>query len=166
MTARGAEHLIDRAAVSGISAIALDVLIASAIGTMSLATLGANIPALVILTTIAVGWSVAGALWLGPRIHTANWFEHTIADFGQSQGNVATGFVLADMSDPQRLTKAADSYGYKQLTYEPLLGGGILTALSIPLLEQFGPLAFGLTSLVVTVALVVWGVVRNRSAPR
>ncbi|MBV9583016.1 MAG: sodium:glutamate symporter [Chloroflexi bacterium] len=166
MTAQGGEQLIDRAAVSGISAIALDALIACAIGTMSLATLGANVPALVILTVLAVAWSVVGALWLGPRVHTRNWFEHTIADFGQSQGNVATGFVLADMSDPARSTRAVDAYGYKQLTYEPLLGGGLLTALSIPLLEQIGPLAFGVLSLVVTVALIAWGILRSRSFQR
>lgn len=158
------EHLIDRRSVSGISAISLDALIASAIGTMSLAALGANIPALVILTVLAVAWSVFGMLVLGPRIHPKNWFEHSLADFGQSQGNVATGFILADMADPKHQTNAANSYGYKQLTYEPILGGGIITAFSIPLIIQFGSLAFGLVSAVITVLLIVWGVLRARKA--
>jgi ESS family glutamate:Na+ symporter len=155
---------IDRRAVSGISAIALDVLIASAIGTMSLAPLGANIPALVILTAIAVAWIVLVAPYLAPRIHPVHWFEHGIADFGQSQGNVATGFVLADMADPARRTDAAVAYGYKQLTYEPLLGGGLLTALSVPLIVAFGALTFGLAATVGTAVLVVWGVRRRRRA--
>jgi ESS family glutamate:Na+ symporter len=134
------EHLVERRTVNDITGLALDILIASAIGTMSLVALGSNIPALVILTAIAFAWSVVGMLWLGPGIHRVDWFEHAIADYGQSQGNVATGFVLADMADPDRTTNAARAYGYKQLIYEPFLGGGILTA-----------------------GLIIWGIVRNRS---
>lgn len=163
-TKLGKDHYIDRRSVTGISSISLDALIASAIGTMSLAALGANIPALVILTVIAVAWSVFGMLFLGPRIHGPNWFEHSLADFGQSQGNVATGFILADMADPKHQTNTATAYGYKQLTYEPILGGGILTAFSVPLIIEWGSLVFGIVSAVITVALVLWGMARNRSA--
>ena len=162
LTATRKEELVERRTVNDITTLALDILIAAAIGTMSLAALGANIPSLVILTAIAFGWSVVGMLWLGPRIHRVNWFEHAIADYGQSQGNVATGFVLADMADPARSTAAARAYGYKQLTYEPLLGGGILTALSVPIILVIGPVWFGAASAVVTVALILWGVLRNR----
>lgn len=156
------DRLIDRRSVAGIASISLDALIASAIGTMSLAALGANIPALVILTVIAVAWSVFGLLYLAPRIHPYNWFEHGLADFGQSQGNVATGFILADMADPNHQTKVVNAYGYKQLTYEPILGGGLITAFSIPLIMEFGSLAFGIMSAIVTVALIFWGVWRSR----
>jgi ESS family glutamate:Na+ symporter len=109
------------------AAIVLGVAILwGAIGTTSLASLGSNVPAIVIFTVIGVLWSVVTLLWLGRRFHRTNWFEHTIADFGQSQGNVATGFVLADMVDPQRRTSTANDYGYKQLIYEPILGGGLI----------------------------------------
>ena len=160
-------HLISKRAVNGISAVALDVLIASAIGTMSLAALSSNIPALVVFTVIAVAWSVVALLVFGPRIHGRDWFEHAIADFGQSQGNVATGFVLADMVDPQRRTRATTAYGYKQLGYEPFLGGGLITAFSVPLILAWGSLTFGLVSTVLAVAMLAWGVLRrrNRSAP-
>ena len=161
MTRAGRAHLVDRAAVSSIAVLALDFLIAAAIGSMSLATLGANIPALVILTVIAVIWSVVVVLFLAPRIHAANWFEHAMADFGQSQGNVATGFVLADMADPGHKTNVANAYGYKQLTYEPILGGGLITAFSIPMIIAWGSLAFGIACLVITVLLIVWGLRRR-----
>lgn len=160
------DQYIDRRAVAGIGTFALDGLIASAIGTMSLAAIGANIPALVILTVIAVIWSVVGLLWLAPRIHPRNWFEHGLADFGQSQGNVATGFILADMADPDHKTKVVTAYGYKQLTYEPLLGGGLLTAFSIPMLMAFGSLWFGIVTALITVALIAWGMLRTRSLRR
>jgi ESS family glutamate:Na+ symporter len=157
------EDLVERRTVNDITGLALDILIAAAIGTMSLAALGSNVPALTILTAIAFAWSVVGMLWLGPRIHRVDWFEHSIADYGQSQGNVATGFVLADMADPDRSTSAARAYGYKQLIYEPFLGGGILTAFSIPVIVQIGSLWFGVVSLVVTIALIAWGVLRKRA---
>lgn len=76
--------------------------------------------------------------------------------------NVATGFILADMADPEGQTNVVTAYGYKQLTYEPILGGGLITAFSIPVIMEFGSLAFGIVSALVTVALVVWGVLRTR----
>src|SRR5262249_24390319 len=104
LTRTGQEALVERRTVNEITGLSLALLIAAAIGTMSLAALGDNIPSLVILTVLAFGWSVVVMLWLGPRIHPVNWFEHSVADYGQSQGNVATGFVLADMADPGRST--------------------------------------------------------------
>jgi len=163
-TRLGLDHYIEKRSVSGISALCLDMLIACAIGTMSLATLGDNIPVLIILTVVAVAWSVLGTLYLGPLIHRRDWFEHALADYGQSQGNVATGFVLADMADPDRLTNTANAYGYKQLTYEPLLGGGLITAFSVPIIEQWGTLAFGLVTAAIAVALIAWGARRGNPA--
>jgi ESS family glutamate:Na+ symporter len=162
-TAFGLDRYLDRRAVNGISSIALDVLVICAIGTMSLATIGSNIPAVVTFTVLGVGWSLVTVVWLGPRFHGRNWFEHAIADFGQSQGNVATGFVLADMTDPRRDTDAARDYGYKQLLYEPFLGGGLLTALSVPLITALGLPTFTIASLLAT-AVVGWIGVRRRHA--
>jgi len=163
-TRTGHAAKIDKRAVNGISAVFLDALLVCAIGTMSMATIGANLPAVAVFTVVGVTWSVVTLLWWGRRFHRRNWFEHAIADFGQSQGNVATGFVLADMVDPQRRTSTANDYGYKQLPYEPFLGGGILTALSVPLITDWGLLPFTVVSIVATVALWLWGVLRRRSS--
>ncbi len=48
--------------------------------------------------------------------------------------------------------------------YEPFLGGGILTALSVPLIISIGSLTFGIASAITTANLIIWGVVRNRHA--
>lgn len=162
LTWTGHESLVERRTVNDITGLSLDVLIAAAIGTLSLATLGANVPAIAILTVLSVAWSVTGLLWLGPRFFPDLWFGRGIADYGQSQGNVATGFILAEMADPAHTTDAATGYGYKQLFYEPFLGGGILTALSVPIIVAIGSLAFGIASAVVTVGLIIWGMTRNR----
>ena len=160
----GLARHIDKRAVNGISAVALDALLVCAIGTMSLATIGSNVPAILTFSLIGVGWSVVTLFWWGKRFHRRNWFEHAIADFGQSQGNVAPGFVLADMADPQRLTSTANDYGYKQLPYEPFLGGGLLTALSVPIITGAGLVPFTIGSALLTV-LVGWlGMRRPRVA--
>jgi hypothetical protein len=99
------EHLIERRTVNDITGLSLDILVAAAIGTLSLTILGANIPSILILTALSVAWSVTGLLWLGPRLFAEHWFDRAIADYGQSQGNVATGFILAEMADPAH-TKA------------------------------------------------------------
>lgn len=160
----GQAHRVDKRAVEGISSVALDILLVCAIGTMSLATIGSHIPAIVVFTVIGVGWSVLSLLWLGRRFHRTHWFEHAIADFGQSQGNVATGFVLADMVDPQRRTTTANSYGYKQLPYEPFLGGGLLTAMSVPLITAIGLPLFTAFSVVAVAIIGVWGMRRRAPA--
>ena len=130
----------------------------------SLSTLGANVPSVLILTALSVARSVTGLLWLAPRFFATHWFDRGIADYGQSQGNVATGFILAEMADPAHTTSAAVGYGYKQLFYEPFLGGGVLTALGVPIILSIGSLTFGIASAAATAGLVVWGVVRNRGS--
>jgi ESS family glutamate:Na+ symporter len=160
------EHLVERCTVNDITGLSLDILIVAAIGTLSLRTLGANVPSIVVLTALSVGWSVVALLWLGPRFFAEDWFDRGIADYGQSQGNVATGFILAEMTDPAHTTGAAKGYGYKQLFYEPFLGGGILTALSVPIILNIGSLAFGIASAVSTAAFVVWGIARRSRGRR
>jgi glutamate:Na+ symporter, ESS family len=67
------------------------------------------------------------------------WFERGIGDLGQSMGVTATGLILMRVADPDNRTPALEAFGYKQLGFEPFLGGGLITATSVPLIAQFGP---------------------------
>src|SRR5499426_1430155 len=96
------EWAVNRRAVEGLGGIAIDGVVICAIGTLSLAPLGANIGPLIILAIAAVGWSVFVTLVIGRRIFPQHWFEHSVAEFGESQGMLATGFVMLDMVDPSR----------------------------------------------------------------
>ena len=51
-----------------------------------------NVPAIIIFTVISVLWSVVTLIRLGRRFHRKDWFEHTIADFGESQGKCSNQF--------------------------------------------------------------------------
>src|SRR5215831_6977417 len=109
------EWAVNRRAVEGLGGIAIDGVIICAIGTLSLAPLGANIGPLIVLAVAAIGWSIFVTLVIGRRIFPQHWFEHSIAEFGESQGMLATGFVMLDMVDPSRQTDVVRGYSYRQI---------------------------------------------------
>jgi len=128
--------------------------------TLSLAPLGANIGPLIILAIAAVGWSLFVTLVIGRRIFPRHWFEHSIAEFGESQAMLATGFVMVDMVDPARQTDVVRAYSYRQIITRPIIGGGFFTALSVPLIDAVGLPAFTIATAAITVALIGWGIKR------
>ena len=154
------EWAVNRRAVEGLGGIATDGIVICAIGTLSLAALGANLGPLILLAVVSVAWSVFLTMVVARRLFPRNWFEHALAEFGESQGNVATGFVMVDMVDPARQTDVVRGYSYRQLLTRPLIGGGFITALSVPLIASWGLPMFTLVTAAGTVLLIVWGIRR------
>jgi glutamate:Na+ symporter, ESS family len=154
------EWAVNRRAVEGLGGIAIDGVIICAVGTLSLGSIGANIGPLIILAVAAIGWSVFLALVIGPRIFRKHWFEHSITEFGESQGMLACGFVMMDMVDPSRQTDVVRGYSYRQIITRPFLGGGFMTALAVPLIARFGLPAFTIAAAAVAGALTAWGIRR------
>jgi ESS family glutamate:Na+ symporter len=157
------EWAVNRRAVEGIGGLSVDGIIICAIGTLSLGVLADNLPLLIIMAVGSIAWSVFLALVIGPRVFAKDWFEHSIAEFGESQGNVATGFMLVDMVDPARKTNVITAYGYRQLATRPLIGGGFVTALSVPIIADWGLTPFTIGMVIVSAAFLVWGI-RRRGA--
>lgn len=156
------ERSINRRAVEGLGGLATDGIIICAIGTLSLATLGANVVPLIVLSAASIAWSVSLTYFLGRRIFRRNWFEHAIPEYGESQGNVACGFVMLDMVDPARKTDANRGYGYRQLLTRPFLGGGFVTALSVPFIAVFGLPLFTVAAAALTIGAMAWAIRRAR----
>jgi ESS family glutamate:Na+ symporter len=154
------EWAVNRRAVEGLGGIATDGIVICAIGTLSLAALGAHIGPLLILAAASVGWSAFMAMVIGRRLFPQNWFEHSLAEFGESQGNIATGFVMVDMVDPARQTDVVRGYSYRQLITRPLIGGGFITALAVPLIATLGLPVFTIATAAITISLTVWGMRR------
>src|SRR5215831_9344117 len=96
----------------------------------------------------------------GRRLFSRHWFEHSIAEFGESQGMLACGFVMVDMVDPLRQTDVVRGYSYRQIITRPIVGGGFMTALSVPLIDLLGLPAFTIAAAAVAVGLTVWGIKR------
>ncbi|HEX7087445.1 MAG TPA: sodium/glutamate symporter [Vicinamibacterales bacterium] len=169
----GFEWAANRRAVVALGGISVDGIVLCAIGTLSLAALGSYIGPLIALAIVSVAWSVFMTLVVGRRIFPRNWFEHSLAEFGESQGNVATGFVMVDMVDPARRTDVTGAYSYRQLLTRPLVGGGFITALAVPLIDAWGLPVFTAVTVTVTLGLTAWGIRRaaamstvSRTTPR
>lgn len=132
-------HTLDRDIMMRIQGLSLDILITSAIATLSLAVIGSNLVPFLILATVGIVWNLVAFLLLGPKMIPSYWFERGIGNFGQSMGMTASGLLLMRIADPANTSPAMEGFGYKQLLFEPIVGGGIFTAASVPLIFYFGP---------------------------
>lgn len=157
------EWAVNRQAVEGIGGLATDGVVICAIGTLSLSALGDNIGPMAVLAVASGVWSLLILFVFGKRFFHRNWFEHSITEFGETQGNVATGFMMLDMVDPDRKTDAVYGYSYRQLITRPLIGGGLISAASIPFIVSQGLTVFAVVAVAVTALLAIWGIsmVRN-----
>ncbi len=127
-----------REVVELISTLTLTLLIMAAIGTMSLEFLVNDGLVFVLLYAAGVLWILFAFFVLARRMFKRYWFQNAIVSFGQAMGMTATGLLFAQMVDPKNKTNAVEAFGYKQLMFEPLMGGGIVTALSMPFMLLIG----------------------------
>ncbi|MFQ3787189.1 sodium/glutamate symporter [Halomonas sp. A29] len=157
VTRFGLEPHVSSRTMARIAGTALDFTIVAALATLSLGVLGEHFIPFLLLALAGIGWSLFVLIVIAPRVIPENWFERGIGDFGQSMGVTVTGLLLMRMADPKNRSGAFESFGYKQLMFEPVVGGGLFTAASLPLIVQFGaPAILGLT-LVLTVAWLAFG---------
>src|SRR5262245_21173165 len=149
---------VNRRAVEGLGGLSIDGIVICAIGTLSLGALGDNVGPLVILAVGSVAWSIVLVLVIGRRVFEREWFERSIAEFGEGQGNVATGFMMVDMVDPGRQTGVAQGYSYRQLFTRPFIGGGFISALAVPIIAAVGISTFTSLGVVISVGLSGLGI--------
>ncbi len=146
-------HLIDHGQMQRITGASLDFLVVAAVCTIQLDVISTHWAPLLILVLAGIAWSVFLLLWLAPRLFKQDWFERGIAEFGQSMGVTATGLLLLRTVDPQNKSSAPAAFGYKQLLHEPIMGGGLWTAMALPLVfSQGAPLVL----LISAVFLALW----------
>lgn len=155
-------NTVDRMLINRIQGMALDILIASALATLSLSVIEDNFVPFLILSLGGICWTIFAFIFFAPKILPNYWFERGIGDFGQSMGVTATGLLLMRIADGDGRTPALESFGYKQLFFELFMGGGLFTAASIPLIYQFGPLAMLVFTGIGTVLFIISGLILNR----
>jgi Na+/glutamate symporter len=126
---------------------------------LSIMAIGRNLGPFVLLAAAGIAWSVLAVIFIAPRIIPTGWFERGVGDFGQSMGVTVTGLLLIRVADPPNKSGALESFGYKQLLFEPIVGGGLFTGASVALLMAFGTHAIlGLTT-AITIFWIVFGLV-------
>ena len=140
---------LDRKLILKVQGGALDLLIVSALGSLTLSAIADAWMPLAILIITGMLWTIGVFIFLAPRMLSDYWFERGMGDFGQSLGVTATGLLLMRITDPKAETPAFEAFGYKQLLFEPLVGGGLFTAVSAPLVHTFG-----LTTMLVVTSII------------
>ncbi|SDI58753.1 sodium/glutamate symporter [Natribacillus halophilus] len=151
-------EIVDSATISRIQGIALDLLIVSAMATLSLSVIGDNIIPFAILAVAGVTLNIVFFMYLAPRMIPSYWFERGMGDLGQSMGVAATGILLMRIVDPENKSPALKAFGYKQILFEPMVGGGLVTAASIPFIIQFGPIPVLIAVTILMIAFWLLGV--------
>jgi glutamate:Na+ symporter, ESS family len=137
-----------------INGLALDLLIASAIASLSLTVIGEHLGPFLLLAATGIAWNVFGFLVLSRVMLAQDRWQRALSDFGQSMGTTGLGLLLLRIADPDRRSDAHDGFAYKQIAFEPIVGGGLFTAAAVPLLVHWGLVP----TLVLTAALALgWG---------
>ena len=159
-------RLVSPVAQASIGSLAMDLLITAAMASLNLPLLEENWLPFALLAAAGLTWNVCAFLWLAPRIFSDHWFERGIADFGQGTGVTATGLLLLRMADPFGRSRAMEAFSFKQLLFEPFLGGGLVTALSHLLIVSWGLPRFSVVALLLTLAALLLGLRLGRQRQR
>lgn len=156
---------VSREIINLISSFALGVLIMTAVGTMSLDFVNQDGIVFLILYITGVAWILFSFVFLAKRMFGDHWFENAIISMGQSMGMTATGLLFAEMVDKDNSTGAVESFGYKQVLFEPFMGGGIVTALSMPIIFAFGLPVFTVACSILAVFWLLMGLLYFKNRP-
>ncbi len=147
---------IDAGITRRIQNASLDFLVVAAIATIKASVILKGLLPLLLLAAAGIVWNVFCVVVLARLVFKDAWFERSIAELGQSMGVTATGLLLLRVVDPDYETAAADAFACKQLAHEPIMGGGLWTALAVPLVVIYGPLTvFAIASAAVAIWLVL-----------
>jgi len=132
------DNYYDKKTFDRILGLALDLLIVSAIATIKLDVFIANLWPFLILMSMGISWMIFCTVFLAPRMFRKFWFERGITEYGMQTGVTAVGLLLLRVVDPLYKTDTAKAFGFKQMIYEPFLGGGFITAFSPLLITKLG----------------------------
>jgi ESS family glutamate:Na+ symporter len=134
----GIAKYFDRSTFDRILGTALDFLVVSAIASIKLDVFLAFFWPFLILMVVGLSWVIFATWFIAPRMMPGSWFERGITEYGMQTGVTALGLLLLRVSDPHFETEAAESFGFKQIIYEPMMGGGFITAAAPLLIASYG----------------------------
>lgn len=133
-----ADKYYDRSTFESILGFSLDVLVVAAIASIRLDLFLENVFPFSILMLAGIAWLFFALVYLAPRMFPYNWLERGITEYGMQSGVTAMGLLLLRLVDPHYKTDTAQAFGFKQMLYEPFLGGGFITATAPFLIISLG----------------------------
>ncbi len=122
------DKLFDRKTFESLLGFSMDILIVAAIASIRIDLFLQNALPFSILMIAGIAWVFFALIYLAPRMFPYNWLERGITEYGMQTGVTAIGLLLLKLVDPHYKTDTAQAFGFKQMLYEPFLGGGFITA--------------------------------------
>ncbi|MDA3923837.1 MAG: hypothetical protein PF904_03960 [Kiritimatiellae bacterium] len=150
-------QFLDRKAIEQIGTISLDFLIVCAVATLDLKVLMDYKLAVGSLLLAGLVWNIGILLLFARFIYPSPWYVYALPDYGGATATTASGLLLADIADPKRRTSSKMAYMFKQPFYEPFMGGGLVTALSLPLIKFWGIWCYLFTTMTALLIVVFCG---------
>ncbi len=132
------DRYFDRDTFERILGFSIDLLVVAAIATMRLDLFVANLWPFLLLMAVGIAWLFFALAVLARRMFPRHWLERGITEYGMQSGVTAIGLLLLRLVDPLYDTGTAEAFGFKQMIYEPLLGGGLVTATAPFLIIELG----------------------------
>jgi len=105
-------HILDNGSLTRIAGTSVDLLVAAALGAISLVVIARFWVPLVITAAAAGGFTMLYVLWFSSRLFTDHPFERAIVIYGASTGTMPTGLALLRILDPEFRSPAATDYMY------------------------------------------------------
>ncbi|WP_334027635.1 sodium/glutamate symporter [Alteromonas sp. P256] len=160
------DRYFERKVFARISAYALDMVIFSALATLSLDIVSTHWKSLLALCITGLSWNLLVFFVLGRYVYKQPWYAYGVGDLGGGTATTASGILLIKMIDPNKKTDAMSAYADKQPFYEPIMGGGLVTAFALPILASVGiQTSLLITTTILTVWLAfAWHIGHNREA--
>lgn len=120
------ERWVDRRHVLAISAVCVDFLVVSGIGSIQIARLVRYALPLTLLLLFGLALCLYQALVLGPRMFKEHWFEKSMLVYGINTGTLAQAILLLRIVDPQMKSGSLETYGVVDLLLKPLSLGLVI----------------------------------------
>jgi ESS family glutamate:Na+ symporter len=135
------------------SNLALDLLIVSALGSLSLSTLSQQWEVILMLGLIGVVFNLTIYFAFAKYFFEKSWRIRGIGEIGQSMGTTAVGLLLLKQASAEDDTHVK-AFSHKQPLYEPIVGGGLVTAIAVPAIASTNPWYF-LTAIIASLAIIL-----------
>jgi len=131
------DYTFDNHTLSRFSGLSVDVMVAAAVGGISLVIVGQYLIQILILSAVAGSLALLIVPWFCSRIYTDHQFYRMLLVYGVSTGTLPTGLALLRVVDPNFETPAASDY---------MFSTGITFLLAIPFILSINLPAYSVTN--------------------
>ncbi|MCG8478559.1 MAG: sodium:glutamate symporter [Spirochaetales bacterium] len=137
MRRTGLDFAVDNKTLTRISGLSVDIMVAAAIGAISIVIVRAFLIPILFLSVVAGVLALWLVPWFCSRIFTDHQFHRTMMIYGVSTGTLPTGLALLRVIDPEFETPVASDYMY---------ASGITFVFAIPFILSINLPAYAATT--------------------